>query len=171
MGSKFPVEVRAGSRERGVITIFIAMMMLLLITVMVVAAFSLSTTNLRVVSNVQAREGGIDAAMFIIERTMQAPFYLSPVAELDQPVDLNNDAQTDYLVDLAVPTCVRAVRAATAAASSVTLPGMSASGAYDTIWELEATATQPATGMTVQVLQAVRILLSEANKNLLCTGP
>ena len=55
-------DVTSVSSQRGVITIFISMLMLILITVLVVTAYSLSTTNLRAVGNVQVREEALAAA-------------------------------------------------------------------------------------------------------------
>jgi hypothetical protein len=91
-------------------------------------------------------------------------------------VDINNDGINDYWVDLAVPVCVRATRANTKTASSVTLPGMTAVDAWNTIWELDAiaVATDPDgvrgdTGASVRVRQGVRKLLSELEKDLVCS--
>jgi hypothetical protein len=169
MGSKLAVMAIASRHpQRGVVTIFISMVMLILITIMVLAAYSLSTTNLRVVGNMQAREEAAAAANFIIERVLQNPFYEDPQPELDQRVDINGDPVTFYRVDLVTPTCVRATKAGIATSSSVTLPGMTTLGAYNTIWELDATATESVTGAKVRVIQAVRVLMSETDKELLC---
>ena len=164
--------------QRGVVTMFISMVMLVLITIMVIAAYSLSTTNLRVVGNVQAREEAAAAANLIIEETLQSPFYESwlevggvRVALVDLPVDINDDGDDDYLVTMEPPLCVRATVGGTTTSSSVDLPGMTSSKVFNTIWELDATATATATGAKVQVIQAVRILLSETDKDLLCFPP
>jgi hypothetical protein len=75
----------------------------------------------------------------------------------------------DYLVNLVEPLCVRATRANSAAASSVTLPGMTSTDAWNTVWELDATATETVSGASVRVRQGVRKLLSEAEKDLVCS--
>lgn len=159
-------------RQRGAITILIAMIMLVVITVMVTTAFSLSTINLKAVGNAQVREEALAAAHIIIEQTVASPFALDPnaAAVLAQPVDIYNGAidGDEYLVDLAVPRCVRATQAALSTASSVTLPGMTSVSAYNTIWELDATATESTTGAKVQVIQGVRVLLSETERNAVC---
>jgi hypothetical protein len=158
--------------QRGVVTMFIAMVMLILITIMVIAAYSLSTTNLRIVGNVQVREEATAAANLIIERTLQSPFYekVPPEAELLQPVDINGDgiANPEYLVDLVAPVCVRATPAGSTLSSSVDLPGLTTTEGFNTIWELDATATEIATGAKVRVIQAVRVLMSDADKVTLC---
>ena len=68
------ITVTSSTYQRGVITIFISMMMLLLITVMVVTAYSLSTTNLRAVGNVQARDEAIASANYVIEQVVGSGF-------------------------------------------------------------------------------------------------
>jgi len=165
-------------RQRGAITIFICMVMLLFMTLMVVTAFSMSTVNLQSVSNVQAREEATAAAQSVIEQVVASSFTENPAsaALVDFPVDVNGDGTDDYWVDLAVPVCVRATRANTSTASSVTLPGMTAVDAWNTIWELDAiaTATDPGglvgdTGASVRIKQGVRKLLSEVQKDLVCS--
>jgi Tfp pilus assembly protein PilX len=154
--------------QRGVVTIFVSMILLLLITLLVITAYSLSTMNLRAVGNVQARQEALAAANAIIEKTIPLAFWEITTAQTDQAVDLNTDGVTDYLVDLEIPRCVRAVKVASTTSASVTLPGMTSSSAWNTIWELDATATEATTGTRVRVLQGVRILLSSTLKNALC---
>ena len=163
-------DVTSVSSQRGVITIFISMLMLILITVLVVTAYSLSTTNLRAVGNVQVREEALAAAQDYIEQVVASPFVNDPnsAAVDDVPIDINADGNADYLVDLAVPVCVRATQANIQLASSVTLPGMTATSAWDTIWELDATATEATSGVSVNVAQGVRVLLNDVEKNLVC---
>lgn len=158
--------------QNGVITLFICIVMLLLCTVMVVTAYSLSTMNLRAAGNVQMREEAIAAANLAIEDVIttglfeQTSFYSTFPRTIS--VDINNDEVTDYSVQLPVPVCVRAERASTTTTSSVTLPGMSATSAWNTVWELDATAQDAATGVKVQVLQGIRVLLSDVERNQVC---
>ena len=162
----------SGSRgQRGAVTIFICMMMLIFITLMVVTAFSLSSVNLQSVGNAQVREEAIAAAQSVIEEVVASPFTDDPstAIKIDFPVDINGDGVDDYFVDLLEPSCVRFTRANTSVASSVTLPGMTAVDAWNTIWELDATATDAATGARVRVRQGVRKLLSDTEKNLVCS--
>jgi hypothetical protein len=157
--------------QRGAITIFICMMMLIFMTMMVVTAFSMSSVNLQSVGNAQMREEAISAAQSVIEQVVASPFTDNPSTAVlvDFDVDINGDGNANFLVDLAEPICVRFTRANTNVSSSVTLPGMTAVDAWNTIWELQATATDVATGASVQVRQGVRKLLSEAEKNLVCS--
>lgn len=155
-------------RQRGAITLFLSMLMLLLITVLVTTAFTMSTTGLRSVGNMQVREEAIAAAQALIEQELGGPFYTTPMALQDQGVDIDNDGTDDYTVDLLAPVCVRAVQAATPATSSVTLPGMSAATAWTTTWEFEAQVSDSRSGAYVAMVQAVRVLLSQAQKDVSC---
>ena len=166
------ININTPARQGGAITILIAMIMLVVITVMISTAFSLSTINLKAVGNAQAREEALAAAHIVIEQTISSPFVLDPCAAAvtAAPIDIyGGDVDGDeYLVDLAVPRCVRAVQASVSTASSVTLPGMTAVSAFNTIWELDATATESTTGAKVRVIQGVRILLSQTEKDAVC---
>lgn len=157
--------------QRGAITIFICMVMLIFMTLMVVTAFSISSVNLQAVGNAQVRDEAIAAAQNVIERVVASDFTDDPAAAAlnDFGVDINGDEVDDYLVDLAEPVCVRFTRANTSVATSVTLPGMSAVDAWNTVWDLDAIATDAATGARVRVRQGVLKLLSDAEKNSLCS--
>ncbi len=155
-------------QQRGAVTIFISMIILLLMTVLVLTAYTLSTTNLRAVGNVQARNEAISAANMQIEAAIQSEFWNTSTA-ITYLVDLNLDGVDDYSVLMQVPRCVRANQAAGSTSSSVTLPGMTTNDFWQTIWELDATATNSATGAEVQITQGVRVLLSTVLKDTYCT--
>lgn len=156
-------------RQVGAVTIFVCMMMLLMITVLVLTSYSLSTMNLQSINNAQVREEAIAAANDVIERVVGFNFTANPSAFADTyTVDINNDLTVDYQVELAEPVCVRATPVTVTSASSVTLPGMSSASGWNTVWELDATATQTVTGARVQVLHGVRVLLSTNEKNDVC---
>ena len=156
-------------RQRGVITIFIAMVMLLLVTLLVTTAFSLSTTNLRAVGNVQARDESISAAQVVIERIVaeEASLPAFQTARTEQ-VDINDDGTDDYTVTVPPPVCVQATMVNALTSSSVTLQGFSAGDAWNTIWEINAVATEATTGASVSVIHAIRVLLTDAEKNAVC---
>lgn len=157
------------SRESGVITIFVAMIMLLLVTLLITTAFSLSTTNLRAVGNVQARDEAIAAAETAIEQvivlnTSTAAF----AAARTYTIDMNRGGNV-YTVEVPAPVCVRAEQVNISSTSSVTLPGFSAGDAWNTIWEINAIATQPASGVRVSVVHGIKVLLTTTEKNAVCT--
>ena len=146
-------------RQRGVATIFVAMIMLIFITLMVATAYNLST--------VQIRDEAIAAAQKAIELAISGTFW-NPAIEQNFDIDINNDTVNDYQVRIAVPTCQRATKAILTTTSSVTLPGFSSAAAWNTVWVLDATATEDISGTRVRVRHGVRVLMSNADKNLYC---
>ena len=156
-------------RQRGVVTIFVSMILLVLITLLVVTAYSLSVTNLQAVGNVQARQEGLAAANVLIERTIDSDLWtIGAPGLVDQEVDLNGDGNADFLVSLAQPTCVRADPASEDVNVSEKLSNMGAVAFWNTVWELDATATEATTGTRVRVVQGVRLMLRTALKNTYC---
>lgn len=157
------------ARQRGVATIFVAMILLLLITVLVTAAYSISTTNLRAVRNLQVRQEGIAAANAAIEQVLPLKFWeesTPPTRTIEVNIDFDPDE--DYQVTIPPPICLRATKASITTTSSVTLPGFSAISAWNTVWELDATAIDDTSGTRVRVRHGVRVLMSEAEKDDYC---
>jgi Tfp pilus assembly protein PilX len=148
----------------------VGMIMLVLITLMLVTALNLGTTNFRAMTNMQFRSEAIAAANKAIEQVISSPFTAAPAAE-SITVDLNNDATSDYTVQIAVPQCVYAAQAFGADPSSLSLPPtMSAASTWNTIWDLDASvnAAENVGGAAVRVRSGVRVLLSEVEKNAVC---
>ena len=158
------------SKERGAITIFVTIVMLLLITVLVLGAFAISSSNMRAVGNVQVREEAVAAANLVIERHLSSDFTAAPTAVSDEVINIADDpnSPTDYLVDSQAPVCVRATQVITTSVSSVSLPGMSFGSGWDTVWELDSTARNEATGARAQVVQGVRVQLTDTQRNNRC---
>lgn len=152
------------------VTLVIGLIMLVLITLVVTTAFSLSTTNLRSVGNMQVREEALAAANIAIEMEVGSPFTNAPAAVTDRDIDIDDDGEMDYRVNIATPVCVRATQAINESLSSLYLPaGMTSLPFWNTIWDFDATATDlHGSGATVQLHQGVRVLLSEAQKNAVC---
>lgn len=93
--------------QRGA-TLVIGMIMLVLVTLFVLAAINMSTVNLRIMGNQQARNESIAAAQQAIEQVVSTDFTAAPVA-VTVPVDINGDGTTDYNVTVAQPTCLNSV--------------------------------------------------------------
>ena len=154
--------------QRGA-ALLVGLIMLVLITLMVTSAFTLSTTNLKSVGNMQAKNEAIAAANQAIEKVLGTPFTTSPVAE-DVNVDINNDVTTDYIVHIAIPTCVRASMSTSATVSSVSLGvAMSTVNEYNTLWDIEATVDDAKTGAKTVVSTGVNIQLTQAQKDAVCS--
>lgn len=179
------------------VTLVIGLIMLVLITLVITTAFSLSTTNLRSVGNIQIREEALAAANIAIEMEVgnPTPFTSSPTDVIAREIDINDDSIPDYFVDILGedknkngaldagedadgdgvldhgPTCVRASQAIHESLSSVTLPAaMSSTPYWNTIWDFDATVTDAHnSGVAMRVRQGIRVLLSEAQKNSVCS--
>ena len=157
--------------QRGA-TLVVGLIMLVLITLMVTTAFTLSSTNLKSVGNMQLRNEAVAAGNMAIEKVLGSPFTAAPSAE-EILVDINNDGINDYSVSIATPICVGASVAAPPVLSSVTLPTMSTSYTWNTVWDIDAAVTPTsdnpgASGTSVHVRSGVRVLLSQADKDAVC---
>jgi len=96
------------SAQRGA-ALFISLIMLVVITLFVLSAINMSTVNLRITANSQARSEGVAAAQQAIEQVISKDFTATPQAAT-VAVSLRNDqTKTDYTVAVATPTCLNAV--------------------------------------------------------------
>jgi Tfp pilus assembly protein PilX len=156
----------ATRRQRG-ITLVVALIMLLLLTLLVSGAFSLSTVNLKAVGNMQARSEALAAVNTALEDVISSSFVGAGVQT--PSVDINNDGTNDYSVTIQAPTCIRATIADAVAPSSVSL-GVISSDTWNTVWLLDAIATDLSggSGATVHVRTGVRVLLTDAEKKIEC---
>jgi Tfp pilus assembly protein PilX len=159
--------------QRGA-TLIVGLIMLVLITLLVTSAFTLSTSGLKSVGNMQARDEAIAAGNKAIEQVVGSPFTNSPAAETIN-VDINNDGTTDYVVVFNTPTCVSAaeIPGTTVAPSSISLGSTfnpSTSNLYETVWDLDANVTDPnGSGAAVRVHQGVRQLLTQTQITAVCS--
>jgi len=163
---------RSSFRAQRGATLIVGLIMLVLITLLVTSAYTMSTTNLKSVGNMQNRDEAIAAANKSIEQVLSSPFTNAPAGESIN-VDLNNDGTIDYEVVFNTPTCVSATRIAGTAApgSSISLGSafsVITSDYYQTIWDLDANVIHKQTGTSVQVRQGVRVLLSQAQYDAVC---
>jgi len=159
--------------QRGV-TLAVGLIMLFVITVMVVAAFKLSTINLSAVGNMQFREQALAAANLVINSEADAPFQnnIPIVIPGDRNVDIDGDGNPDFKVHFNAISCVRASAEGAAASSSVTLPvTMTTLSDYNSVWDFDVTATDATdgtTGAAVRVHEGVRVKLTQAQCNAHC---
>ena len=161
------MNARVGRSQRGA-ALVVGMIMLVLITLMLVTALNLGTTNFRAMSNMQYRAEAVAAANEAIEQVISSPFTNAPAAEA---IDVDNDADVDYVVQMATPTCIYADEASSADPSSLSLPvSMSSASTWNTVWDLDANVNdaENAGAADVRVRAGVRVLLSEAQKNAVC---
>ncbi len=153
--------------QRGTI-LAVSMIMLLMLTLMISGTVSLTSSNSVAVNNMQVREEAIASASAVLEQIISSDFTASPAAQ-DLTIDINNDNTMDYTVSIAEPVCMRATQASTAALSSASLSAMSSQGTWNTLWELTATVSDVVTGASAKVRAGVRVMLSQAEKNAVCS--
>jgi Tfp pilus assembly protein PilX len=165
----YPGKLRRSERGSALI---VSLIMLLLITAMLASSFSLSSTNFKSITNTQIRNEAIAAANAAIEQVISSPFTNAPAAE-SVNVDINNDGVVDYTVNFAAPQCLSAssVSPTSLPVSSLSLGSGFASAVatyYETVWDLDATVIDNASGASVRVHQGVRMLLTQAQYTVAC---
>jgi hypothetical protein len=156
--------------QRGA-ALVVGLIMLVLVTVMLISALVMSTSGFRSVSNMQFREEAIAAANRAIDQVISSPFMLTPEAETIS-VDIDNDGDEDYSVDIDEPVCISATQAFGADPSSLQVsPSLTVASTWNTVWDIRATvnADENAGGAAIVVRAGVRALLSEADKDAVCT--
>jgi Tfp pilus assembly protein PilX len=147
-------------------TLVVALIMLLLLTLLVSGAFNLSSVNLKAVGNMQARSEALAAVNTALEDVISTDF-VSAGAQTPS-VDINNDGNNDFSVTIQAPSCIRASIADAVAPSSVSLGALS-SDTWNTVWLLDASATDlSGSGAEVHVRTGVRVLLTDAEKKIRC---
>jgi Tfp pilus assembly protein PilX len=164
--------IRSRSSRRGQqgATLVVALIMLTLITLLVLNAFTLSSSNLKAVGNMQSREESIAAANQAIELVVSSSFTDAPVAQ-EVNVDINKDGTTDYTVSMAVPKCIKAVEVPNPDKCQDDLKDLCAANTWHTSWDLQATVGDPASGASVVVHQGTRVKLTSAQKLAVCATP
>ena len=152
--------------QRGA-ALVVSLIMLVLITLLVITALNIGSSNFRAVSNSQFRDQAIAAANAAIQARVGSSFDAVPVTS-NIPVDLDNDGTTDYVVAV-TPTCISAAVAESADPSSLSLPpAMSLASTWNTVWDVAAIVRDDATGAAVNIRTGVRVLLSQAERDIAC---
>lgn len=157
----------ARAKQRGA-TLIVALIMIALITLLVINAFTLSSSNFKAVTNMQMRDEAVAAANQAVEQLIGSAFYTA-LATQTFTVDINKDGTNDFTVTTTKPTCIRAFISQKGAPSDVELGKALASGStWNTDWDVEATVTDTASGASVKMHQGVRALLSLTEKETYC---
>jgi hypothetical protein len=151
-------------------TLIVALIMLTLITLLVLNAFTLSSSNLKAVGNMQVRDESIAAANQAVELVVSSSFTDAPVAQ-EVNVDINKDGATDYTVAIATPTCIKATEVPNPDKCDENLKALCAENNWHTDWDLRATVGDAASGASVVVHQGVRVKLTNAQKTAVCATP
>jgi len=152
------------SRQSGA-TLVVGLIMLVSITLLMISAFSLSGGNLKAVSNMQFRNEAIAAANMGIEQTININFVAIDPANYPETIDIDIDQNntTDYVVSIKAPLCIKATLAPV---NPLALSGINSnvtnSSDYLTLWEIEATAQNQATGASVVAKQGINKQLTQS---------
>ncbi|MBE7941970.1 MULTISPECIES: hypothetical protein [Ramlibacter] len=166
--------------QRG-ITLIVGLILLILITLMVTTAFTLNTTNLKAVGNMQFRNEVISAANRAVEVVIGSSFptgFTSLPPQQTLTLNINNDANPnrnpDYSVTVFTPTCLSATTV-TGGSNSSSCGGFRAGGlagcqssTYSSLWQIDATVTDSVTGAQVTLTQGFRQEISAAQKAAVC---
>jgi hypothetical protein len=153
--------------QRGM-TLFVAMIILVMITLLVVSAFRVSNTNLKIVGAMQGRQEAVASSQAAIEQVISSKFFTENPSIVDNTpidIDINADTIADFTVDMALPRCVRTAPVVMGTpptqlqlecAGSSRFPGATTpTWCSNTIWELEATTTDRLTAAKTTVRQGV----------------
>lgn len=90
--------------QRGA-TLLISLIMLVILTLFAISAINLSTTNLSIVGNMQARMEVEAAGKQAIEQVLSsADNFLNP-AQKNIDIDINNDGAADFTANVDKPSC------------------------------------------------------------------
>jgi hypothetical protein len=169
--------------QRGV-ALVIGMVILIVMTLVLLSAVTLSTGNLKAVSNAQFRDAALAAANLAVEQVVSTAFMNAP-GDVRVAVDIDQDGICDYTVDVPAPTCTRWT-IPTSGHLDPSNPddhpcfsgnrigelgaGPAGSVCADTLWEVRAQvvdpgtgrAADPITGAAVTVNQGIRVRMSRA---------
>lgn len=141
-------------RQRGA-TLLVSLIMLVVLTLFAISAINLSSVNLRIVGNMQRKIEAEAAAQMAIEQVVGdlSNFSAAPTTVQTIEIDLDNDGEAEFDVVVTPPACKYIA----------TAPGytyeFSASAPQNTLWDIQATATDTATGAVATVNQGVKVLL------------
>ncbi len=148
-------------QQRGV-TLIVGLIMLVLLTMVVTTAFTLSTTNLKAVGNMQFRDEAIGAANAAIEQVISSDvIFIAPLAARIIVVG-------DYSVEVDMPECLYAVDVIDNSGAdpnpNILIEGAPGGGGaatsfQDTYWDIAARVNDARSGASVVTRQGVKITL------------
>lgn len=178
-------------QQRGA-TLIIALVLLLALTLMGLWGFNLSTSNLRVVGNTQARAEALSAAQAALERTISSPLFTTQpqaVAASTIDIDMTGDGQADYTARVSpAPACYKlrsvknseldpgrsadlaCMRSSASQHAGIDNGGIEDSGnslCADSEWDLRVEVADASTGARVAIHQgvALRGLVTDATNS------
>jgi len=169
------------NRQSG-LTLFVAMIILIMVTLLVVSAFRVSNTNLKIVASMQGRQEAQASGQAAIEQVLSSPFFSENpaiVAATPISVDVNGDGTPDFDVTMALPRCLRTAPVVVdpvkptklqldCAGSSRFPSATTPTWCSNTIWEVGATTTDRITAAQTTVRQGVGMTVEITNAKAAC---
>jgi hypothetical protein len=148
--------------RQGGATLLVVLVMLVMITLFVVSMIRLSSTNLKVVGNMQAQRALEASAQQAIENSISSYTFFSDAANNTGQWPAGNPylspapVVNGYVIQISRPGCI----------SSGTATGYSLTSNIspeDTNWEVPASSTDSLTGAQVNLVQGVKMRLPAGN--------
>lgn len=176
-------------------TLFVALIMLLVLMLFVTSSLNTSTTNLKVVGNMQSRTEALSTSQEVIETVLSTPLFIADPANAvlnacgaanTVCTDVTGDGRPEYTTTLApAPSCVtvRPIKNSELVLTNTEDLGCSAgqqqqfgvAGAVtgdslcaNTVWEISATTVGNASDVSVTVTQGVGVRISVDDADAAC---
>jgi Tfp pilus assembly protein PilX len=174
-------------RQQGA-TLLVALIMLTVLMMFLVSSLSTSTTNLKVVGNMQSKNEALNAAQEAIETVISTPLFIAnPSSAVLNPcgtantlcTDVTGDGTPEYTTTLTPePRCITVIPItnaelhmndvgdqACALGTQGQFTGVAGAATGNslcakTVWEITAETVGPATGASVRVTQGVGVRVS-----------
>ena len=156
--------ITSTSAQRGA-TLIVGLIMLTVITLLTISGFKMSGGNLQAVGNMQHRNEAIAAANMAIEQTIN--INLSTIDPANYPsttdIDIDQNNTNDYVVNINQPIC-RKYSPAPVNLDSLSGVNSNVTNSNDflTLWEINVTAQNLATGASVIAKQGINKRLTQA---------
>lgn len=146
-------------RRQAGVSLVVSLIMLVVITLLAISAIKSSNINLRIAGNVQSRDEARAAAQQAIELFVSnaTNFSSPPAAATLSNIDVNKDGTNDYAISIAAPKCRRAAIQQPARSTQCASGVKSGLYCWDTLWDVEATATNAQTGVSQVVTQGIAV--------------
>ncbi len=171
--------------QRGVVLV-VALIMLLLVTLMAVAGFSLTQSNLQIVGNMESRTQAFNVANAAIEEAVSSTLFVSEPSNIfivscgsanTKCYDVNGDGVNDITVTVDTPLCVT-VEPIKISELDLTNPQEAQCVVQDSeyslcansVWELRAVAVDNLTSAQAVVRQGVALKVLMNDVATACPG-
>jgi hypothetical protein len=149
--------------------LLVALVMITLLTLLVLSAINSGTVNLRIAGNMQAQDGARAVAQQAIEKFISDYKNFctnSPPAPCTKPVpggiaatgyDIDNDGTAEFSVTVSPPVCIQSAHQVPGRSEDCKNGYKAGISCWDTLWQVQATATDSKSGASQTVIQGVAI--------------